>query len=296
MTPGSLEEALDILGEKGLQCRIVAGGTDLIPALRNEDIHPAWVVNILEIHELRGIIEEDDLIRIGPTTTFTEMSRSETLKTSLPLLTEAASWVGGRTTRNRGTIGGNICSASPAADGLPAVVALDGLLELRSRYSGTRTLPAAQAVEAPYKTALRGDEMLTAILVRKWPPGHRYAFEKLAARNAMARAYMNLSVVLNLDAGGAFSDVRIVPGVLYLDAGGAFSDVRIVPGALEAVARRAHSAENTLIGQKPVDSVLEQAADVFVENLEGVWIPEYKLPVARSLLKRVLKRALKGNR
>jgi CO/xanthine dehydrogenase FAD-binding subunit len=277
MSPGSLEEALDILGEKGLQCRIVAGGTDLIPALRNGDIHPAWVVNILEIDDLRGIREEDDLIRIGPTTTFTEISSSETLKTALPLLMEAASWVGGRTIRNRGTIGGNICSASPAADVLPAVVALDGLLELRSKYSGTRTLPAARAVEAPYKTALRGDEMLTAILVPKWPAGTGYAFEKLAARNAMARAYMNLSVVLNLDAGGVFSDVRIVPG------------------ALEAVSRRAHSAEKTLIGQKPVDSILAEAADVFAGNLEGVWIPDYKLPVARSLLKRVLKRALKWN-
>jgi len=275
--PRTVGEALNILSERGDGCRIIAGGTDLIPALRNEDILPDSVLNILEIDELTGISEEGDTIRIGPTTTFTEIIQSQVIKRSLPLLVEAASSVGGPTIRNRGTIGGNICNGSPAADVLPAVVALDGELELQSKALGTRIIPVAEAVEAPYQTRFNRDELLTGILIKKLPSETRYAFEKLASRNAMARAYMNISIVLNLDEKGDFSDLRIVPG------------------ALEAVARRMSAAEEILEGRQPEDSLVEEAADAFVGDLAGVWIPDYKLPVARSVFKRVLKRALNGS-
>ncbi len=275
--PRTVGEALNILSERGDGCRIIAGGTDLIPALRNEDILPDSVLNIVEIDELIGISEEGDTIRIGPTTTFTEIIQSQAIKRSLPLLVEAASSVGGPTIRNRGTIGGNICKGSPAADVLPAVVALEGELELQSKALGTRIIPVAEAVEAPYQTRFNRDELLTGILIKKLPSETRYAFEKLASRNAMARAYMNISIVLNLDEKRAFSDLRIVPG------------------ALEAVARRMSAAEKILMGRQPEDSLVEEAADAFVGDLAGVWTPDYKLPVARSVFKRVLKRALNGS-
>ena len=275
--PRTVGGALNILSERGDGCRIIAGGTDLIPALRNEDILPDSVLNILEIDELTGISEEGDTIRIGPTTTFTEIIQSQVIKRSLPLLVEAASSVGGPTIRNRGTIGGNICNGSPAADVLPVVVALDGELELQSKALGTRIIPVAEAVEAPYQTRFNRDELLTGILIKKLPSETRYAFEKLASRNAMARAYMNISIVLKLDEKGSFSDLRIVPGTL------------------EAVARRMSAAEKILMGRQPEDSLVEEAADAFVGDLAGVWIPDYKLPVARSVFKRVLKRALNGS-
>jgi carbon-monoxide dehydrogenase medium subunit/xanthine dehydrogenase FAD-binding subunit len=270
-------EALNILSEKGDGCKIMAGGTDLIPGLRNEEILPDSVLNIMEINELKEIGEEDDIIRIGPTTTFTEIIQSQVIKRCLPLLVEAASSVGGPTIRNRGTIGGNICNGSPAADVLPALVALDAELELQSRDSGKRIIPIAEAVEAPYRTRLKSNELLTAILIQKLPPGTRYAFEKLASRNAMARAYMNISIILNLNDEGKLSHVRIVPG------------------ALEAVSRRIGPVENILTGKRLQDSLVEEAADAFVDCLEGVWIPDYKLPVARSVFMRVLRKALNGS-
>jgi CO/xanthine dehydrogenase FAD-binding subunit len=275
--PKTVEEALNILSEKGDGCKIIAGGTDLIPALRNEEILPDCVLNILEIDELKGISEENDTIRIGPITTFTEIIQSQVIKRYLPLLVEAASSVGGPTIRNRGTIGGNICNGSPAADVLPALVALGAQLELQSRDSEKRIIPIAEAVEAPYRTRLKSNELLVAILIKKLPPGTRYAFEKLASRNAMARAYMNISIILNLDDEGKLTLVRIVPG------------------ALEAVSRRIGPAEEILTGKRPEDSLLEEAADAFVDYLEGVWIPEYKLPVARSVFLRVLRKALNGS-
>jgi CO/xanthine dehydrogenase FAD-binding subunit len=275
--PKTVEEALNILSEKGDGCKIIAGGTDLIPALRNEEILPDCVLNILEIDELKGISEENDTIRIGPITTFTEIIQSQVIKRYLPLLVEAASSVGGPTIRNRGTIGGNICNGSPAADVLPALVALGAQLELQSRDSEKRIIPIAEAVEAPYRMRLKSNELLVAILIKKLPPGTRYAFEKLASRNAMARAYMNISIILNLDDEGKLTLVRIVPG------------------ALEAVSRRIGPAEEIFTGKRPEDSLLEEAADAFVDYLEGVWIPEYKLPVARSVFLRVLRKALNGS-
>jgi carbon-monoxide dehydrogenase medium subunit/xanthine dehydrogenase FAD-binding subunit len=201
---------------------------------------------------------------------------SKIIKEFLPILAEASSWVGGPPIRNRGTIGGNVCNASPAADVLPVLVALEADLEIQAGVSGPRMLPVAEAVEAPYQSRIQRKEVLTGILVKKLPEGTRYGFEKLASRNAMARAYIDISIVLQLDADGALSDVRIVPG------------------ALEAVARRMTEAEKILRGNRPDDSLVERAAEAFVGELDGVWIPEYKLPVAKSLFMRVVKRALVG--
>ena len=273
-SPDSIEEALDFLSQKTAACKVIAGGTDLIPSLRKEEIQPAHLLNILEIKELKGILEQEDGIRIGPATTFTEITNHQIIKSFLPLLGEAASWVGGPTIRNRGTLGGNICTASPAADVLPAVLALEGVLELQSRTTGTRYLPAAEAIAGPYRTRLRPDELLTGILIQKLAPGARHAFEKLARRHAMARAAMSLAVVL------------------VLDGSGAIADLRIVPGAVEAVARRIGPAEKILRGKRPEEPLVREAAETLIADLSGVWIPDYKLPVLKNLFVRVLARAL----
>lgn len=271
----SVDDALIYLSERSGRYKIIAGGTDLIPSLRNEDIHPDFVLNILEIEELRGITETDGEIRIGPTTTFTEIIESEILERCLYLLVQAASSVGGPQIRNRGTIGGNITTASPAADVLPAVLALDGQLELQSKTSGKRLLPLAEAIEAPYVTRFTPDELLTGIIVRKLPPGTRYAFEKLGRRNALARARMNFSVVLGLEENGMISELRVVPG------------------AIMPVVKRMHSAERILLGKKPGEPLIEEAAKVLVEEMVRVtgirWSTEYKEPVVRSLFKRIMK-------
>jgi CO/xanthine dehydrogenase FAD-binding subunit len=154
------------------------------------------------------------------------------------------------------------------------VVALDGELELQSKSSGTRTVKIAKAIEAPYKTRFSPDEILTGILIKKLPDGTRHAFEKLAKRNAMARAYMNLSIVLRLEEDGIISDIRIVPG------------------AVEAVARRVTRAEGLLLGKIPEDSLIEEVANCFIGDLVGVWIPQYKLPVLKDVFRRNLRRAL----
>ena len=269
-TTTSLQEAVELYSEYADRCKIIAGGTDLVPSLRNEEIHPDYVLNILEIDELQGIREKENVVHIGPTTTFTDMANSEILHRYIPLLAQAASNVGGPQIRNRGTIGGNIITASPAADVLPAIIALDCELELRSKVSGSRLLPAAKTIEAPYSTYLKPDEILTGIIIKKQRTGTRCVFEKLGRRDAMARALINMSVIMSVEKDNVISDLRIVPG------------------ALMPVARRIHSAEKILEGKVPSARLIQSASEVFVNELEGVWSPEYKIPVARNLFIRII--------
>lgn len=270
----SVEDCLEYLSAESGICRIVAGGTDLIPILRTEAIHPDSVLNVLEVEELRGISEQGDMIRIGPTTTFAEMMESEVLNRNLPLLTRAASCVGSPQIRNRGTIGGNIGTASPAADVLPAVMALGGELEIRSRHGRTRLLPLSEAIEAPYRPRLQKEEIITGILIRKLAPGTRCGFEKVGRRNALTRARMNMSVIIRRDDDGTVSDLRIVPG------------------AVMPVPVRMEEAEKLLLGHRPDDSRIEAVAEAIgdrILEITGVrWSTEYKLPVVKNIFKRVL--------
>ncbi|MBW1840794.1 MAG: FAD binding domain-containing protein [Deltaproteobacteria bacterium] len=315
----SLEDGLDYLAERAGGCKIIAGGTDLIPTLRKADLsfsvtrqksdpksvsdrdelckivagggdvipmmpkdaHPDYVLNILEIEELKGVTETDDAVRIGPTTTFTEMMESEVLSRCLPLLVQAASSVGGPQIRNRGTIGGNIVSNAPCADVLPAVLALEGNLELHSKKSGMRILPVAEALEAPYKTSIAADEILTGILISKLSAGTRSGFEKLGRRNAMTTARMNMSVVFKLEDDGTISDLRIVPG------------------AVMPVTRRMTAAEEILLGKKPEAPLIEESATLMTESIFKItgmrWSTEYKKPVVQNIFKRILKQLLQDN-
>jgi CO/xanthine dehydrogenase FAD-binding subunit len=274
-TARSIEEALTFLSQHGEQTKIIAGGTDLIPLLRNEDLQPAFLLNILEIEALRGVTEQDQRIRIGPTTTFTEMVESPILALYVPSLVQAASSVGGPQIRNRGTIGGNIVNASPAADVLPAVLAHEGELELSSEKAGTRCLPLAQAIVGPYQPLFRSDEILTGIFIPKPNPEIKSAFEKLGRRNAMARARMNLSVILRRDGAEVITELRIVPG------------------AVMPVAKRMGRAEKTLLGKRPDPPTLAAAAEALsaemVEATGTRWSTEYKVPVLQNLFKKMLR-------
>jgi CO/xanthine dehydrogenase FAD-binding subunit len=271
----SVDDALAFLSNNCEQTKIIAGGTDLIPFLRQEDLQPAFVLNILEIGALRGVNEQDHRIRIGPTTTFTEITESPILGRHFPSLVQAASFVGGPQIRNRGTIGGNIGTASPAADVLPAVLALDGELELQSKRSGTRYIPLSRAIAAPYKPLFQPDEILTGIILPKLNPEVRSTFVKLGRRNAMARARMNLTVVLGMNR------EKII------------TEMRIVPGAVMPVARRMERAERALLGKKPEPPVVDAAAEALATEMVEVtgtrWSTEYKFHVLQNLFKGVLR-------
>jgi CO/xanthine dehydrogenase FAD-binding subunit len=195
-SPRSLGEALRFLSEKGERAKVIAGGTDLIPRLREGVSRPDFVLNVLEIGELCGIREADEALHIGATTTHTQITESPILQRICPALTQAAALIGGPPVRNRGTIGGNIVNASPAADLACALLALDAEAVLRSE-KGSRTVALGDFFTGPGQTVIRPDELLTEVTVRA--PKGKGVFRKLGRRRAMSLSIINVAIFLEME-------------------------------------------------------------------------------------------------
>src|SRR5690349_13938459 len=184
--PHSLEEALALLAEG--PWRILAGGTDFYPALGAKPLRE----NVLDINvlpELRGISDDGDNIVIGARTTWSVIAHAD-LPPSFDALKQAAREVGSVQIQNVGTVAGNLCNASPAADGVPVLMALEADVELRSLV-GTRYVPLPEFILGNRRTARRKDELVTAIRVPKAAAAGRSAFVKLGARR-----YLVISIAM----------------------------------------------------------------------------------------------------
>jgi N-methylhydantoinase B len=212
---------------------ILAGGTDIYPAKAARtgwgDMDHADVLDISAIEDLRGIGETATHIRFAALTTWTDLIRAD-LPPAFAGYKAAAREVGGMQIQNRGTLVGNICTASPAGDGIPCLLALDAEVELASRRQ-RRLMPIAAFVDGYRHNACRSDEIVTAILVPKPAPGARGHFLKLGARR-----YLVISIVM-------------AAGVLSTDETGRVAKARIAVGACSPVARRLPGLEAALAGQ-----------------------------------------------
>jgi CO/xanthine dehydrogenase FAD-binding subunit len=195
-SPRSLGEALRFLSEKGERAKVIAGGTDLIPRLREGVSRPDFVLNVLEIGELSGIREADEALHIGAITTHTQIAESSFLQRICPALTQAAASIGGPPVRNRGTIGGNIVNASPGADLALALLALDAEAVLRSE-KGSRAVALEDFFTCPGQTVIRPDELLTEVTVRA--PKGKGLFRKLGRRQAMSLSIVNVAVFMEME-------------------------------------------------------------------------------------------------
>ena len=204
--PATIDDALALLA-RGSQT-ILAGGTDFYPS--RVGIAPRDdVVDVTAISDLRGIEEREKQWRFGASTTWTEV-----IETKLPALFDglklAAREVGGMQIQNAGTVAGNLCNASPAADGVPALLALDAIVEIAAA-GGRRTLPLDQFIIGPRKTSLRAGELVTSILVPK--PAHpaRSDFLKLGARKYLVISIAMVACVLEVD-DGVVRSARVAVG------------------------------------------------------------------------------------
>jgi CO/xanthine dehydrogenase FAD-binding subunit len=189
LTPRSLEEALRLRAEHP-DALAIHGGTDVMVAINFDRARPPQVLNLNEVDELRGWSRENGTLRLGAGLTYTEAMRTE-LAELLPALAEAARTVGSPQIRNRGTIGGNLATASPAGDALPPLVVEGAEVELAS-VRGVRTVPVVDFVTGVKKTTLGADELITA--VRLTPSAAPQTFMKVGPRNAMVIAVVSLSV------------------------------------------------------------------------------------------------------
>jgi len=278
----SLEEALCLLAEWGSACRVVAGGTDLLVDLRSDE--GRWpqlkvVVDISGLAELKGVRAEGDRIRVGALVTHAQVADHSLLKEEVTFLSQACRTVGSPQIRNRGTIGGNVVNASPAADSLPPLVAL-GAEAVVASLRGERTVPLEEFLVAPYRCALAEDELLLAVQFPRPPRGSRSCFLKVGRRRALAIARLSLAVLVTVGDEGQVEDVRLVPGAAF------------------PMPRRARKGEDLLRGARPSPELLarvgEAVAEEMVERSGLRWSTEYKRPVLAGLTRRALAQLLGG--
>jgi N-methylhydantoinase B len=240
--PKTLDEALSIAAQEDVT--ILAGGTDVYPARAARvgwgDMRHPDVLDISAIKDLRGIAEEQDHLRFGALATWTNLRRAS-LPAAFAGYQAAARDVGGAQVQNRGTLVGNICTASPAGDGIPCLLTLDAEVELAS-LQGSRRMPVGDFISGYRETARRSDEIVTAILVPKPATGARGRFEKLGARR-----YLVISILM-------------AAAVLDADGDGIVRSARVAVGACTPVAARLEELERALVGTS-----MGEAGDIVTE-------------------------------
>lgn len=227
--PKSLDEAIALLGDGSW--RLIAGGTDFYPAQGTRPIRDD-VLDLNALDELRGISETHTHYVFGARTSWSEIAAARHLSPAFEALRMAAREVGSIQVQNTGTIAGNLCNASPAADGVPPLLVLDAEVELRSA-SGVRHLPVGGFILGNRVTARRQDELVTAIRVPKAAVKGRSHFVKLGARR-----YLVISI--------AMAAVRVVG-----DASGRIEEAAIAVGACSPVAKRIAGLEAAMKGAAP---------------------------------------------
>jgi aerobic carbon-monoxide dehydrogenase medium subunit len=273
--PSSLEEALALRSEHADDSAVLAGGQSLMPLLNLRMAFPGALIDLGRVSELAGIREYDGGVAIGAMTRQRSAERSPLLRERLPLAVKALSNVGHAAIRNRGTVGGSLAHADPAAE-LPAVaLALDAQFVARSSR-GERTIEARDFFLGFLTTALAPDELLAEVRLPGLPPGHGAAFVELARRHGDF-AIAGVAAAVALDASGAIADARV-----------AFIGVGPTPV-------RAREAEAVLRGATPDDAVFTEAA----ERAKGELDPgsdthasaSYRRRVAGVLVQRALREA-----
>lgn len=268
--PGSLDEALSVLSSGSWT--ILAGGTDVYPAAGDRPLS-GNILDLDNIEELRAISERDEAIVIGAMTTWTDIIHAD-LPPAFDALKQAAREVGSVQIQNRATIAGNLCNASPAADGVPALLILDAMVELRSK-STRRLLPLADFILGNRVTALKAGELMTAIHVPRQRTGGASRFIKLGARR-----YLVISI--------AMAAVRLETG-----RDGRITQAAIALGACSQTAVRLSAFELALIGQAAgadLDALLDDTHLAAIAPIDDIRATAaYRRHAAREIIVRALR-------
>jgi CO/xanthine dehydrogenase FAD-binding subunit len=272
--PATVAEAVGLLAEHGDEASVLAGGQSLIPLLALRLARPAVLIDINGVGELSGVSAADGWVTIGAATREYVAEESGTVADAVPLLAAALPLIGHEAIRSRGTIGGSLAHADPAAE-LPAVArALDAEFVVRGP-SGERVIPAAEWFEGYLTTSRRPDELLTEVRFPAAKPGTGSSFEEVARRHGdFAMVGLAASLVLS---GGVISEARL-----------AFAGVSDVPV-------RATAAEDLLAGERPSAELFDEAARRATQDLDPPadlhGSSDYRKTVAAAVARRGLRAA-----
>ncbi|MBI4592698.1 MAG: xanthine dehydrogenase family protein subunit M [Candidatus Rokubacteria bacterium] len=269
--PDTLDAAFDLLGRYGAEARLLAGGQSLIPVLNMRLATPAALIDINRLPGLDAIETGPDGLRIGALARHVAVERSALVARHAPLIAQAMPHVAHLAVRTRGTVGGSLALADPAAE-LPAcAVALDARIRL-ARPGAQREVPASDFFRGIYTTALEAGEILTGVVIPPSPPGWRAAFDELARRHG-DYALVGLAARCRLD-DGVIGEARLV----YLGVG------------LTPVSARA--AESALAGRKLDDRALAEAGEALDADLDPPSDVHASAALRRHLARVLLRRVL----
>jgi CO/xanthine dehydrogenase FAD-binding subunit len=271
LAPTDLASALSAVAEK--PWTILAGGTDFYPVRVGRPLTEP-VIDISGIDELRGITSADDSYRIGALTRWSDIRDAE-LPRMFDGLRLAAAEVGGIQVQNAGTIAGNLCNASPAADGIPPLLTLDASVELASR-AGTRIVPLPEFLTGYRQTDRRSDELVTAVIIPRRTHEAFSDFQKLGSRS-----YLVISIVM-------------VAAVIEAAGDGTIGEARIAVGACSPVAQRLTRLENNLSGRRINDQLEHLPIRDHLAPLSPIddvrASADYRLEATLRLIRRCLRR------
>ncbi|MBF8983119.1 FAD binding domain-containing protein [Lutibacter sp. B2] len=278
INPKTVEEALDILESNGKDVKLIAGGTDLVIDLRNNKIDKNILMNISKLKELRFITIDENEITIGSGTKFIEIIENQHIKEKIVGLWKACKSVGSPQIRNMGTIGGNICNGSMAADSVPPLLALDATALIIGKNK-TRSVPLRELYLDKGKVDIADDEILYAIKFHRLREKESISFEKLGLRKALAIARISCSIYINLE-------------------NNSIKDIKIATGALGKYPQRENHIEKRLVNKKVDEIILKDIAEEMSKHvskrLKGRSSRSFKSIAIKGIFAEAYKSAIKG--
>jgi len=272
ISPATTDEALATLQELGSSATVLAGGTDIMVQLQAGQIQPETLLYIGNLDDLRGIDRKEKTVGIGSLVTHHQLATDAELSARLPALAEACSTIGGWQTQEVGTLGGNVCNASPAADTIAPLLVADASITLAST-GGTRSMPLAEFVLGRRSTAARPEELLTRLDISPCDAGTGEVYLKVAPRTAMEVAVVGLAVRISM-------------------TDGSVTDARIAAAAVAAVPFRSAAAEHALIGSRLEPEAVEEASRLLAAEAEPIDDARASASYRRMVLPRLLGRAV----
>ena len=271
--PNSVSDCLAALGDGGGEVKVVAGGTDLLPQMKNGLVKPARVVDLSGIKELKTLsVGGDGALHVGAGVTAHALELSEQVRSHALSLAEGGGVVGSYQVRNLATIGGNVCNAAPSADMSPPLVALDAVAVIAGP-NGQRLLPITDFFQGVRRTALEPGELLVEIVIPAQPAGSGGTYVRHTPRRELDIAVVGVASQLTIQDGRC-------------------TKARIALGAVAPVIVRAAEAEAKLEGQEITPALIEEAASLAVGSARPIsdqrGSAEFRLHLVRVLTRRTL--------
>lgn len=269
----SIEEVVALLDEYKGEAKVIAGGTDIIIALKDKKISPKVLIDISKIKTLKTIEEYDERIWVGAGVSYTQLMQSDIFNDNLYALKKACREVGSPQIRNKGTIGGNIANNSPAADSVPPLIALGSILKIAS-IRGTREILLEEYCSNNRELGLKDDELILGIEFGKPEINQSLGFSKLGLRKALAISRVSISTFIGLDENGIIDILRVASG------------------SIGRYPMRETEVEEFLIGKELSSKNIDEAVKVMQISMDNRLKGRPTLPYKRRAVEGVLRDSL----